>query len=119
MIGVFAVALSTGEIAGVMSPLLKPRFTSMVPLPDVFAENVPVSVTAPCVNVTVGLVDGIVACGAGNGYCGVGAELGLADAEAEGEVDAEAVALGFVVDGVLVLLPPPHAASASASAKAP
>jgi hypothetical protein len=66
-------------------------------------------------------VDGIVACGAGNAYSGVGAALGLADAEpdAEGEVVGEAVALGFVVAGVEVLLPPPHAASASASAKAP
>lgn len=91
----------------------------MVPLPDVFAENVAVSVTTPCVSVTVGLVDGIVACGAGNAYCGVGAELGLADVEGdpEGELDGEADALGFVVAGELVLPPPQAATSAQPRAK--
>ncbi len=88
----------------------------MVPLPDVFAENVAVIDTTPCVSETVGLVDVIVAVGLGNLYVGVGALAGEDDAVADevGEV------LGDVVLGVEpLLLPPPHAATASASTKLP
>jgi len=66
------------------------------------------------------LVAGIVAVGLGNLYVGVGAPLGLELGDDADEADELGEVVGEVVLGVDPLLPPPpHAATATASAKIP